>query len=399
MRLVHLADLHLGFRQYQRLTPSGINQREADVAATVLRATAQIVDLAPELIVIGGDIFHTVRPSNPAIVHAYRVLMQLRDRLPDTPIVMVAGNHDAPRTAETGCILRLFREIGVFVADAKAELFTFPQQSLAVLAVPDVPGIDRPPLLPPDGFTHRVLLMHGEIAGLLPAHAASADRAAIEIQPAELHAEQWSYVALGHYHVYREVATRAYYSGSLDYTSSNPWGELREEKEQRIPGKGFIEHDLVSGAHRFHPVQPARPLLDLEYVDASGMSAQDLDSAIKARVDTAPGGIDDRVVRLTVRNVARHVVRELDHAALRDYRKRAMHFHLDTRRPDPLPRRAGDGSGGRARRATLPELVAERLRERALPADVDREQFVALGMRYLKQAEDAAVAALPVLES
>jgi exonuclease SbcD len=399
MRLVHLADLHLGFRQYQRLTPSGINQREADVAATVLRATAQIVDLAPELIVIGGDIFHTVRPSNPAIVHAYRVLMQLRDRLPDTPIVMVAGNHDAPRTAETGCILRLFREIGVFVADAKAELFTFPQQSLAVLAVPDVPGIDRPPLVPPDGFTHRVLLMHGEIAGLLPAHAASADRAAIEIQPAELHAEQWSYVALGHYHVYREVATRAYYSGSLDYTSSNPWGELREEKEQRIPGKGFIEHDLVSGAHRFHSVQPARPLLDLEYVDASGMSAQDLDSAIKARVDTAPGGIDDRVVRLTVRNVARHVVRELDHAALRDYRKRAMHFHLDTRRPDPLPRRAGDGSGGRARRATLPELVAERLRERALPADVDREQFVALGMRYLKQAEDAAVAALPVLES
>ncbi|WP_353266764.1 DNA repair exonuclease [Gemmatimonas sp.] len=399
MRLVHLADLHLGFRQYQRLTPSGINQREADVAATVLRATAQIVDLAPELIVIGGDIFHTVRPSNPAIVHAYRVLMQLRDRLPDTPIVMVAGNHDAPRTAETGCILRLFREIGVFVADAKAELFTFPQQSLAVLAVPDVPGIDRPPLLPPDGFTHRVLLMHGEIAGLLPAHAASADRAAIEIQPAELHAEQWSYVALGHYHVYREVATRAYYSGSLDYTSSNPWGELREEKEQRIPGKGFIEHDLVSGAHRFHPVQPSRPLLDLEYVDASGMSAQDLDSAIKARVDTAPGGIDDRVVRLTVRNVARHVVRELDHAALRDYRKRAMHFHLDTRRPDPLPRRAGDGSGGRARRATLPELVAERLRERALPADVDREQFVTLGMRYLKQAEDAAMAALPVLES
>ncbi len=399
MRLVHLADLHLGFRQYQRLTPSGINQREADVEATVLRATAQMVGLAPDLIVMGGDIFHTVRPSNPAIVHAYRVLMQLRDQLPETPIVMVAGNHDAPRTAETGCILRLFREIGVHVADAKAELFTFPQRSLAVLAVPDVPGIVRPPLLPPDGFTHRVLLMHGEIAGLLPPHAATADRAAVEIQPAELHAEKWSYVALGHYHVYREVATRAYYSGSLDYTSSNPWGELREEKELRIPGKGFIEHDLVSGAHRFHPVQPSRPLLDLEYVDASGMSAQDLDRAIKARVDTAPGGIDDRVVRLTVRNVARHIVRELDHAALRDYRKRAMHFHLDTRRPDPLPRRAGDGSGGRARRATLPELVAERLRERALPADVDREQFVTLGMQYLKHAEDAAMAALPVLES
>ena len=282
MRLVHLSDLHLGFRQYQRLTPTGINQREADVAATVSRAVAQIIACAPDLIVVGGDVFHTVRPSNPAILHAFRTFSALRDRLPETPIVMVAGNHDAPRTSETGCILRLFREIGVHVADAKAELFTFAGRSLAVLAVPDVPGIDRPPFVPPEGYEHTVLRLHGEIAGMLPAHAAPADRAAIEIDPAELHAEQWSYVALGHYHVYREVATRAYYSGSLDYTSSNPWGELREEREQRIPGKGFIEHDLVSGAHRFHPVAPSRPLLDLEPIDASGMGATDVDSALRA---------------------------------------------------------------------------------------------------------------------
>ncbi|MBY0491511.1 MAG: DNA repair exonuclease [Gemmatimonadaceae bacterium] len=397
MRLVHLADLHLGFRQYQRLTPTGINQREADVAATVQRAAQQIVALAPELIVIGGDIFHSVRPSNPAILHAYRVFNLLREALPDTPIVMVAGNHDAPRTAETGCILRLFREIGVYVADAKAELFTFADRSLAVLAVPDVPGIDRPPLLPPEGYEHTVLLLHGEVAGVLPAHAAPADRAAIEIPPDELHADRWSYVALGHYHVYREVAPGAYYSGSLDYTSSNPWGELREEREHRVPGKGFIEHDLVSGAHHFHPVPPARPLLDLEPIDASGMSAADLDKAILARVDTAPGGIDDRVVRVTVRNVPRHIVRELDHAALRDYRKRAMHFHLDARRPDPIARRRS-GDGGPGRRQTLHEVLAERLRERVLPAGVEREPLVTLGLQYLQQAEDAAMAAMPVLE-
>jgi hypothetical protein len=29
---------------------------------------------------------------------------------------------------------------------------------------------------------------------------------------------------------------------------------------------------------------------------------------------------------------------------------------------------------------------------------VDREQLVSLGLRYLQQAEDAAMAALPVLE-
>ena len=43
MRLVHLADLHLGYRQYQRLTPQGINQREADVATAFKRAVDKVV--------------------------------------------------------------------------------------------------------------------------------------------------------------------------------------------------------------------------------------------------------------------------------------------------------------------------------------------------------------------
>jgi len=397
MRLVHLSDLHLGFRQYQRLTPGGINQREADVGDTFQRAIMQIADLEPDVIVVGGDVFHTVRPSNPAILRAFRVFSALRERLPETPVIMVAGNHDAPRTTETGCILRLFREVGVHVADAKAELFTFPTRSLAVLAVPDVPGIDRPPLLPPGGFAHNVLLMHGEVAGMLPAHAAPADRAAIEIRTEELHVDEWSYIALGHYHVYREVAPRAYYSGSLDYTSSNPWGELREQQENRIPGKGFIEHNLESGAHRFHPVAPSRPLLDLEQIDASDMGAAEVDSALRARVESVAGGIDDRVVRAVVRNVPRHIVRELDHAALREYRRRAMHFHLDTRRPEPLRRKSG-GEGAPGRRATLPELVMERLQERVIPTDLNRDTLVTLGLRYLQQAEDAATAAMPVVD-
>lgn len=396
MRLVHLADLHLGFRQYQRLTAAGVNQREADVEATIQRAADQITALAPDVIVIGGDIFHTVRPSNPAILHAFRMLSGWRTALPDTKIVMVAGNHDAPRTSETGCILRLFREIGVYVADMDAELFTFPDQSLAVLAVPDVPGIVRPSLVPPEGFRHRVLLMHGEVAGMLPAHLATPERAAIEIPVSDLHVDAWSYIALGHYHVYRQVAPHAYYSGSLDYTSSNPWGEKQEEHTQSVPGKGFIEQDLETGAHRFHPVTPARPLLDLTPIEATGMSAVDLDGAIRARVDSAPGGIDQAIVRLTVHNAPRHIVRELDHAALREYRRRATHFQLDTHRPAPILHRVGGGAA--IRRATLADIVAERLRERTLTAGVDRDALVALGLQYLQQAEQAAMAALPAVD-
>jgi hypothetical protein len=110
------------------------------------------------------------------------------------------------------------------------------------------------------------------------------------------------------------------------------------------------------------------------------------------------GGIDERVVRATVRNVPRHIVRELDHAALREYRRRAMHFHLDARRPEPIVRRrTGEGSPGR--RATLPEILADRLQERVLPAGIDRELLVTTGLRYLQQAEDAVAAAMPVVDN
>src|SRR5687767_1932633 len=101
MRLVHLSDLHLGFRQYQRLTPAGINQREADVALSFRRALDRVIELRPDVVVIGGDVFHTVRPSNPSILDAFRQFMRLGRALPDALVVMVAGNHDAPRTTET----------------------------------------------------------------------------------------------------------------------------------------------------------------------------------------------------------------------------------------------------------------------------------------------------------
>src|SRR5688572_30631559 len=104
MRIAHLADLHLGYRAYHRLAPGGINTRERDVALAFRAATRQLIAIAPDLILIAGDVFHTVRPSNAAIADAFRQFSQLRAGLPQTPIVMIAGNHDSPRSVETGSI-------------------------------------------------------------------------------------------------------------------------------------------------------------------------------------------------------------------------------------------------------------------------------------------------------
>jgi exonuclease SbcD len=98
-------------------------------------------------------------------------------------------------------------------------------------------------------------------------------------------------------------------------------------------------------------------------------------------------------VRLIVRDVPRHVIRELDHKALREYRRSALHFHLDTRRPEIVNAREGQGAPGR--RHSLAETLRDSLRSRILSSDLNRDQLVELGLQYLREA-DAAVPASEV---
>jgi DNA repair exonuclease SbcCD nuclease subunit len=345
LRLVHLSDLHLGYRQFQRQTAAGINQREADVASVFRAAIEKIITIRPDLVLVAGDVFHNVRPSNPAILLAFTQFARLVQALPDAIIVIVAGNHDAPRSAETVCILRLFAQLGIHVVDTEARRLTFAERDLAILAVPHTQAA-RPTLQPDPAFGRNVLVMHSEMRGVIPIAASDLERAALQVDPEEIGFARWSYVAMGEYHVFRALAPNAYYSGSLEYTSFNIWGEREEEKSARVKGKGIVEYDLDAKKRTFHNLAPARQLVDLPLVDARGLSAVDVDAAIRMNVERWPGGIDDRVVRQVVIDIPRHVSRELDQRALREFKRQAVAFQLDTRRPDVV-RQSVPGATGR----------------------------------------------------
>jgi DNA repair protein SbcD/Mre11 len=386
VRLAHLADPHLGVRQYHRQTPSGINQREADVARAFRLAVDGVIAARPDAIVIAGDLFHSVRPTNAAIVFAFKQFQRLRDGLPQAPIVLVAGNHDTPRSVETGSILRLFEEVGVDVAVDEARRLEYPQLDLSVLAVPHqalVTG-QRPSLRPEGNAGHRVMVLHGEIEGVLPTERHTVEYGGALVALRELGTEEWSYVALGHYHVQHQVRPNTWYSGSLEYVGTNVWGELADEADEGIRGKGWLLVDLDRGRVTREPVPPSRPIIDLEPVRGEGLGAEALDKLIGERLRAIPGGVADRIVRLRVYDVPRHVARELDHAAIRAYKAEALHLHLDIRRPD-IHRTVGVGAPGR--RQTLPELVRAYLTGRPLPAELDREEFVRLGGELMDSVE------------
>ena len=386
VKIAHIADPHLGIRQYHRQTPAGINQREADAAQAFRLAIGGVIEARPEAIVIAGDLFHSVRPTNAAIVFAFRQFQRLREALPDAPVVLIAGNHDTPRSTETGTILRLFEELGVDVAADEPRRFVYPALDLSVLAVPHqaLIGGTRPVLQPEGAEGYQVMVLHGEVEGVFPFDRTGVEYGGALLGMREVTGPEWSYVALGHYHVQHRVAPRVWYAGSLEYVSPNLWGELVDESDHGLTGKGWLLADLDRGTAERRALPPARQILDLEPAEADGLSAAAVNALIAERVAAIPGGVTDKIVRLRVQNIPRHVARELDHPAIRALKSAALHFHLDLRRPE-IHRAVGVGSPGR--RQTLPELVHGFLERRPLPAELDREAFVRLGDALMDSVE------------
>jgi exonuclease SbcD len=388
MKLAHFADTHVGFRAYDKLTPDGTNRREADVADTFTRLVDAVIAVRPDVVVIAGDLFHDPRPSNNAVLCAFSNLSRLALALPESPIVLAAGNHDLAKLRGGGDILDLLTSIGIYVAGRSSQRFLFPRLGLSVLAVPDAPGLARPELARDPRAERNVLVLHGEVHGVTQG---GADRRAslVDVSPEELGADAWHYCAFGHYHIYEQLGPNAAYSGSIDYTSSNIWPEAQTPK-------GFIVRDLDSGKQAFHAVEPSRRVIDLPMISAHELTSPEIDSALRTALESIEGGMDGAIVRLVVEGVSRDVGRALDGKALREFKRRCVHLNLDLRRPDVITVHGEHGQRietVRKRRPSLTEMFIATISDAErfpLLADVDRGELAALGAKYLDQAGDVA---------
>jgi DNA repair protein SbcD/Mre11 len=384
VKLAHLADLHLGYRQFDRQNARGANQREADVAEAFRCAVDDLLEQRPDLILFAGDIFHSVRPTNPAILFLFQQLQRLRVALPDTPVVLVAGDHDTPRTSETGSILKLYEAVGAEVVIDAPRRLVYPKLDCAVLAVPHQALIspERPSLRPERGGpTFNVLVTHGQYPALGEARG-TMDYGGALLSLEDLGPAKWDYVALGHYHVAQELAANVWYSGSLEYLPPNPWGQLQDQAERGLKGKCYLQVSLPKLRVVSRYVTPVRQHLELEPIQGAGLTAKQLDAKIAAAVEHAKPAIDGNVVRLLIWDVARATAHDLDHPAIRGYKARALHFQLDLRRPQSHYQ---VGTGAPSRRQTLPETLRDFLSRRLLDADIPRDEFVRTGVDYLEQ--------------
>ncbi len=319
LRICHMADVHLGYRRYNKLTKAGINQRETDVNLAFQEAIGRIISLKPDVTIIAGDLFHAVRPSNANVTFCFRQLRRLA-RETGAPVVVIAGNHETPRRTDTGSVLQLFSEIeGVYVAESGFEVFSFRERDLAITCLPHAALLEREKLSlrADDRFTYNVLVVHAQVN-----ERWISDFGGVELELKALAPHEWDYIALGHVHVQRVVGLNAAYSGAVEHTSANIWSEASELK-------GFLEVMLPSGKRTFHPLTSPREIVVLEPIDAAPLEPQELTKRIAERTESIAGGIEGKIVRLEIKGVSRECYRNLDHRELRALRAKALNLTLD----------------------------------------------------------------------
>jgi len=288
IRLLHLADLHIGMENYGRINAaSGLHTRLLDYLERLDEAIAFGLQEQVDLVLIAGDIYKN-RTPNPT--HQREFARRIgRLRAEGIPVFILTGNHDMSPSAGRAHSVEIFNTLaidGVTIAD-RPKLHTVSTRS-GPLQIIALPWITRQLLLTRDetrmasfgeiealmrqrvevtlerfvGDLARdipaVLACHGTIDGAQPGAERGITLGSDMVLPRSMIAQDSiDYVAMGHIHRHQALGQHPpiVYAGSIERVD---FGERNEEK-------GCVLVELEKGATRwhFHPLQ-ARPFVSIE---------------------------------------------------------------------------------------------------------------------------------------
>src|SRR5687767_11208889 len=108
IKLIHLADVHIGMENYGRLDPAtGLSTRVQDFLDTLDEAIDRAVAEGVDVVAVAGDIYRTRDPSpTHQREFARRILRLTRENV---QVVLVAGNHDIPMATGRATSVDIFR--------------------------------------------------------------------------------------------------------------------------------------------------------------------------------------------------------------------------------------------------------------------------------------------------
>jgi len=332
LRFAHLADTHLGYEALAVLDSHGRNQRGTDTLAALQAAVDAIETWDPPLVLHAGDVAEKPQVAVRYQLEARRLLARLAGIRPDgtrRQVVVIAGNHDAPRDKRDTCWLELCADLpGVHVVTDGPRCIDFVDHAelnrVRVWAVPHDALRDRQALADVGPLDDRVnlLVTHGVASGsaLFLRHIGREHA----IDPT-LVDQDWDYVALGHWHSGGSVDDnpRVRYSGS---TETFGFGDLRDGGNRRGWCAVTLAGDTLEAEHR--PVE-SRPFVRLGPVDGAGLDSEQLRDACNRVIDDAT--LEGTVAALVVTGALRSEWSLVDQQALRQRASAALHFEIVAR--------------------------------------------------------------------
>lgn len=187
--IIHVADLHLGHRGYEKLGLK-YNQREEDIYLAWRQFIRLTKEAKPSLVLVAGDLFDSPTPPVAAIIEAQRLW-----ELAPIEVIVIQGNHERARVGEespvwlvNGRNVRVFDTPQLITTEFGNTIFCAPDTGVAFDLLPA-----------------NILLAHGQING--------PEEYAHQTKYLKINQNDYAYCALGDLH-------RKYQEGKIRYPGS-----------------------------------------------------------------------------------------------------------------------------------------------------------------------------------
>jgi len=230
MQFAHLADTHMGYRQY------GLSERENDFFEVFDQAIEEVVGERPDFAIHSGDLFEYSRPPTRALLTAQKGILRLKEE--KIPIYAIAGNHDVVMRKNALPPQILFKDFGLKLISPRDPYYMegdvfiggapYTSKYHSKQLVERLEGIEKSSL----DFDKRILVLHQGIDRYIPYE--------YELKIGDV-PQSFNYCAFGHIH---ERVVDDFGEGKLAYPGSTEIWRSNEVEGYRKNGKGFYLVDI-----------------------------------------------------------------------------------------------------------------------------------------------------------
>lgn len=286
VRIAHLADTHLGHRQYN------LEEREKDIYDVLEEIGEKIIEEHADIVIHSGDLFDSPRPTTQAYYAFKRFLKRIHGQ---TKFFAVLGDHDKPKIRGMPPHMLFEDQIQILGVDGTAEYqsLTVDGKEILVAGISNLSQMYRTVLA--DELKKLGNLTTKRDYSILVLHQAIDQffiKEACEIALTDV-PKNFDYYAMGHLHS-RIKASHG--QGELAYPGSSEIIRSDEIVDWKKQGKGFCIVDLDEGKVEVTDVnlESIRPQMNVAF------SYAHLDEELKAFVESLAGYQKSPVVQVCV---------------------------------------------------------------------------------------------------